>query len=332
MDLKELRYFRAIAEFENFSKAAVALRVAQPALSRQMRKLEHSLGVELLRRTSRGVTPTPAGEALLRRTIMLESDLEETRREVSAYSDNVVGTLRIAVAYPLGLLMVPDLVRAYRERYPGVGLNIVDGYSGDIVDGLLEKRIDIAIVTPPRHGHAEMTMLPLWTSPLKLIGPARAAHEPPFDADVVPLSEVAKLPLIVPSQSSMLRQVIDATFARRQLRVEPYIEADGPLLIFEMVKAGLGYSLFAYASFAPYEQAGDLVSRDTSPVIRRTMAILTRTSLLNERAVRHFTDMTKVAAAKLLTTDRFLSSKAYADATADQLSGFPDMTEPTSGS
>ena len=68
MDLKDLRYFRAVAESGSFSKAAAHIRVAQPALSRHMSRLEHSLGVELLRRTSKGVILTPAGAELLKRT------------------------------------------------------------------------------------------------------------------------------------------------------------------------------------------------------------------------------------------------------------------------
>ena len=96
MDLRELRYFRAIAECGTFSRAAAQLNVAQPALSRQVKKLEHELGVELLRRTSRGVVPTEAGQALLQRTTMLEQEVDAARRYVSSMADKVTGALSVA--------------------------------------------------------------------------------------------------------------------------------------------------------------------------------------------------------------------------------------------
>jgi DNA-binding transcriptional LysR family regulator len=84
VDLKGLRYFRAIAERGTFSKAAAHLRVAQPALSRQIQKLEHDLGVQLLQRTARGVMPTEAGRLLLDRTRQLEQGLEENAPRTGA--------------------------------------------------------------------------------------------------------------------------------------------------------------------------------------------------------------------------------------------------------
>jgi DNA-binding transcriptional LysR family regulator len=83
VDLKDLKYFRAIAECGTFSKAAAHLRVAQPALSRKIQKLENDLGVQLLQRTARGVTATEAGRVLLGRTQELEQALEDIRREVT---------------------------------------------------------------------------------------------------------------------------------------------------------------------------------------------------------------------------------------------------------
>ena len=91
MDLKDLKYFRTIAECGSISKAAAHLRVAQPAVSRKILKLEHDLGVQLLRRTSRGVTPTEAGQVLLQRSIDLERSIDETRREVARYAERPTG-------------------------------------------------------------------------------------------------------------------------------------------------------------------------------------------------------------------------------------------------
>jgi LysR family transcriptional regulator, nitrogen assimilation regulatory protein len=80
MELRELRYFRTVVESGSFSKAAVKLMVAQPSLSRQIRALEHDLGMPLLHRNARGVSPTEAGTVLMERTLRLEEDMDGIRR------------------------------------------------------------------------------------------------------------------------------------------------------------------------------------------------------------------------------------------------------------
>ena len=127
MELKELRYFRKVAEFGTLSKAATYLHIAQPALSRHMQKLEHEFGVELLKRTSRGVMATRAGQVLLERTLHLREEMEEIHREVSRFAKQPRGVLRVALGYPLAVLMVPRLVKAYKARCPEVALHFVQG-------------------------------------------------------------------------------------------------------------------------------------------------------------------------------------------------------------
>lgn len=149
VDIKDLRYFSVIAECGSFSKAAAHLRIAQPALSRKIQKLEHALGVKLLRRGARGVTTTDAGQMLLQRAMKFEHDFDEMRYEMARYAERATGMLRVAVQSPLSLVMAPELLRAYRPAHPGVTLELTEGFSGDLVDGLLNERIDIAVVDTP---------------------------------------------------------------------------------------------------------------------------------------------------------------------------------------
>jgi LysR family nitrogen assimilation transcriptional regulator len=311
MDLKELHYFRAIAEAGTFAKAAAELRVAQPALSRQMRKLEHNLGVELLNRSSRGVTPTPAGLALLRRTVELEEQMEDARREVCAFSNQVVGSLRIAAPYPISTIMLPELLTRYRERFPSVALHAIEGFSGNITDSLLQGGLDVAIASPTSHLHVDLTVFPLFTSELRLVAPASAASLPLFANEVIALSDLSSLPMIMPSSANAIRRIVENAFTRHQMKFVPTIESDGQLLTFAMVQAGLGYTLFPHATFAPLEDAGELISRSVQPKILRTIAIITRTKLLNERPVAHFVEMAKAATITLAKNGRFRSISLY---------------------
>ena len=311
MELKELRYFRAIAELGTFAKAAAHLRVAQPALSRQIQKLEHDLGVELLLRTSRGVTPTQAGQTLLERTLHLEHEMKEMRREVSGFAKVVTGALRVAVQQPHSILMIPEIVRSYRRQHPEVSLHIIDSYSGDITDGLLSERIDLAIVERPSHEHVDLAITPLWIDNLRLVGPLAAKSSAAFQRGFVSITEVAGLPMIMPCQHHSLRRLVDAAFVRQHLRFEPIFEADGSSMILEMVKAGLGYALMPSCVLQPLVLNGEIAATEVRPAIRRTTSIVTRTSLITDRAVLPFVELVKAAAPELARSERYGPAALY---------------------
>ena len=288
MDLKELRYFRAIAEFGTFSKAAAHLRVAQPALSRQLQKLERELGVELLRRSSKGVTTTPAGDALLRRTIQLEEDIERARREASGFATGLRGSLRIAAQYPLTRIAIPDIVSSIRAEFPNVFVHVFDAYSATIIDALLDGSYDAAIVDTLTHTHVDVTAIPLWSDTIWLVGPPDAAKTEPFTKPQITLTDIEHLPFIMPGPKNSLRRLVDQAFMRRHCRLAPVIESDGLVMTFAMVKNGFGFTLFPRCAFVDMEATGEVIAREISPPIRRTSCIVVRTEMLNERPVSHF--------------------------------------------
>jgi LysR family nitrogen assimilation transcriptional regulator len=311
MELKELRYFRAIAELGTLSKAASRLRVAQPALSRQMGKLEHSLGVKLFSRGARGVTLTPAGIVLLEGSGRVEHAVSEVMKEVTSMSQGSTGLLRIGAQYPVSTTLLPRLIQHYQAAFPSVTLHPSEGYSGEILDALLSERLEVAIVDPPSHPHVDLTAVPLWLSTMRLVGPATAAQTPLFQSARISMEAVAQLPLILPGRAHSLRRLVDQAFARHKIRLQPSIEAEGSLMIFEMVRMGLGYTIFSEAGFHPLEQRGEIVSREIQPVIRRTIGIVTRTSLRDERTVTNFIAMAKEEAKRLVLTERFSHACLY---------------------
>src|SRR6201993_3146737 len=136
MELRELRYFRTVVESGSFSKAAVKLMVAQPSLSRQIQALEHELGMPLLRRNARGVSPTEAGKVLLERTLRLEENMDGIQRTFATLAKRVTGILRVAVQAPVSFVLLPELVRSYRARYPDARLELVEGFRGSIITTL----------------------------------------------------------------------------------------------------------------------------------------------------------------------------------------------------
>ncbi|ENY80196.1 LysR family transcriptional regulator [Sphingopyxis sp. MC1] len=301
MDLKEIRYFKAIAHHGTMGKAAAHLRIAQPALTRQVQKLEHELGVQLLRRSPRGVALTPAGEVLVRRTDTLEAELDDIRREIATFSDHVTGSLHVAAQYPLAQIMMPELLREYNALYPDVSLHIVENVSRHITDQLLDGMLDIAIVDAPSHEHADVTIIPLWIEPLFLVGNAAAAKLPLFQKGFASIDDLAEIDLIMPSKNHALRHLTDAAFTRAKHQFHPAMEVDGAITIIELVEQGFGYTLLPTCGFYGKMLKGTLATLPVRPEMRRVISLVVRTVLLEDRKaegfVRRVTEMApKIAA------------------------------------
>jgi len=126
MELRHLRYFKAVAELLNFSRAAEAVRVAQPALSRQIRNLEEELGVRLLDRNRVHVQLTDAGRTFYAHTCKVLAQVDIAVSSVRATTRGVGGRLVISNDWRLSIHLIPETVAEFRRRYPGVEVELVD--------------------------------------------------------------------------------------------------------------------------------------------------------------------------------------------------------------
>jgi DNA-binding transcriptional LysR family regulator len=146
IELRHLRYFVAVAEELHFGRAAERLHLAQPPLSQQIRKLEDLLGYDLFQRTSRSVSLTPAGEALLlraHRTLRnVQRDIEETR----SIARGEVGSLHIGFIGSAMLTTLPGIFRTYREAYPRVRLHLHESFTSLVTEGLENGSLDAGIL------------------------------------------------------------------------------------------------------------------------------------------------------------------------------------------
>ena len=150
MELRHLRYFVAAAEELNFTRAASRLGVAQPPLTMQIRALEHEVGVALFYRLSRGVALTDAGAALLVDAKAILAQVGKAVHRCRSSAEGIVG--RVGVGFTVSASfdgLVNSSLRAFRERYPKVELQLEEGRSTDLVQSLREGRIDAAFVRPP---------------------------------------------------------------------------------------------------------------------------------------------------------------------------------------
>lgn len=149
MQFQQLQYFVAVAETRHFTRAAELVHVAQPSLSQQIRALERELGADLFQRARGNITLTDAGEALLPLARRILADAETARYEVRELVELRGGRVRLGATPSLCTGLLPDVLRAFHDRYPGVRLLIEEGGSHDLVRELARGALDLALVVLP---------------------------------------------------------------------------------------------------------------------------------------------------------------------------------------
>jgi LysR family transcriptional regulator, benzoate and cis,cis-muconate-responsive activator of ben and cat genes len=149
MELRHLRYFLAVGEALNFTKAAAQLRVAQPALSRQVQDLEDEIGVDLLRRSPRGVTLTAEGRLFLEEVRELLKRADESVEKVRALARGEYGELHIGYAPSPTVEILPPALAAFQKAVPRVKVLLHDLSSDELIAGLRNATLELAIMVEP---------------------------------------------------------------------------------------------------------------------------------------------------------------------------------------
>ena len=147
MELRQLRYFLEAASCANFSRAAKRLRVAQPALGRQVQKLEDEIGASLFLRVGRGVVLTEAGVLLAKHAAFILKQVDHARESVAAEGTVPRGTVSIGAPPSVAHYFFPPLIKAYRDAYPNVTIRLLEGMTYNLISWLKEDLVDLAIVS-----------------------------------------------------------------------------------------------------------------------------------------------------------------------------------------
>ena len=149
MDFRQLRTFSCVAELGSLSKASDTLRVAQPALSRQIKLLEHELRAELFTRNGRGMVLTEAGRLLLARTAGIVRQIDQIRDDIQSSGGPPSGRVVLGLVPTVSCVISARLARRTVESYPGISLCIVESYSGHLIEWLHRGQMDLAVIYGP---------------------------------------------------------------------------------------------------------------------------------------------------------------------------------------
>jgi LysR family transcriptional regulator, nitrogen assimilation regulatory protein len=244
MDLKQLEYFVRVAELGSFTRAAQALNIAQPALSRQVRLLEVELRQNLLVRNGRGATPTQAGQLLLEHGRGILHQVARAREELGRVRSGLSGRVALGLPPSLARVLTVPLIRAFRQRMPEAQMSISEGLSSAMQENLQNGRLDIALLyNPSQVTGIEHT--PLLKEELLLV-----QHRPPgLQEDPPPapiaLREIANLPLVIPTRPNAIRMHVESEMAAIGCRPQIALEIDGVSAILDLVADGAGYAILS---------------------------------------------------------------------------------------
>ena len=239
MDLQQLRYFVAVAEVENISLAAHRLRVAQSAVSRQIRLLEEELDAALLQRAGRGVKLTDAGETLRRRAVDLLRQADDLRAELRNRGRAPAGVLRIGANPSLGEAMFPALARRYTQAYPKVRLHLVTDMTMHLQEAIQRGTLDCAIIAFPDRDPA-LAVQPIANERIHLV--SHRDHDLDW-GPVCTVKQLASVPLLLPGLPHRERLGYERLAAAKGQTLQCRMEADSLSILFDLARLGLGHLL-----------------------------------------------------------------------------------------
>jgi LysR family transcriptional regulator, nitrogen assimilation regulatory protein len=272
MDLKQLEYFVRVAELGSFTRAAIALDVAQPALSRQVRLLEVELHQNLLTRNGRGAAPTEAGKLLLEHGRGILYQVERAREELGRVRGALAGRVAVGLPPSVAKIMAVPLIREFRDRMPEATLSISEGLSVAMHESLASGRLDIALLYNASPS-PDIELTPLLEEPLFLVQ-RHVGKSPPAKSRPVPLREVANLPLVIPSRPNAIRMLVETEMANLGVRPKVALEIDGVAAILDLVEDGAGYAVLSRNAVATSGRPQAFIVRAiSSPALRSKLSM-----------------------------------------------------------
>jgi LysR family transcriptional regulator, nitrogen assimilation regulatory protein len=235
MDLKQLEYFVSVAEFGSFKQSSRFLRVAQPALSRQVRALEVELRQTLFVRTGRGVTLTEAGKRLLEHARGIAQQVERARFDLEQQRGAVSGRLVIGLPPSVARTLTGPLVRAFRERFPNASFGVVEGLSDHLMEWLAVGRVDFALVYSSTAASA-LELQPLREEQMYLVAARTERQGDRLIGPAVGLAEVALAELVIPARPHSIRTLLDSALADAGLKARVALEIESVPTILDLVQ------------------------------------------------------------------------------------------------
>ncbi|PSL14648.1 LysR family transcriptional regulator [Marinobacterium halophilum] len=282
MLLRHIHYFLAVAEHRNFTRAASAMHVSQPALSQQIKQLEENLGTRLFDRSGRSIALTDAGEVYARYARRALQDLDAGKRAIHDVSDLSRGLLRIAITPTFTPYLIGPLVRTFHERHAHIRLQVEEMSQERMEERLLEDDFDLGIAFADVHSR-DIESRPLLEERLALV--VNRDH-PLANRQQIDAQTLGTLSLVLLNTEFATREQIDRYCRQHALHPQVMMEANSVSAVIEMVRHT------PLASLLPAQVAqerADLLALPLTPTeLTRTAVLLLRKDAYRSAATRAF--------------------------------------------
>jgi LysR family transcriptional regulator, nitrogen assimilation regulatory protein len=266
-DLHQLKIFLKVAEVGSLGKASAQLRIAQPALSRQIKLLEEEAGTPLFTRQWRGMTLTAAGVELRRSISSAVRELDQAMTTIRSLSETPGGRVSFGLVSTLSGAMTGPIARRVATEFPGITLSICDGFSRHLVEWLHRGDLDFAIVCGTAMD-LHMIADELIVDDLVLIGSATSGLDP---SKPVPVKDLGEMPLILPSNPNGMRRIIESAAAKARSKLDVRFEGDSMTILSELAAAGVGNAIVPLSSLHHFLREGQGRLR-YAPIVRPRLA------------------------------------------------------------
>jgi DNA-binding transcriptional LysR family regulator len=243
MELSQLRTLIHVAELGSLSKAADRLRIAQPALSRQVRMLEQELGFALFIRHGRGMVLSEQGRGVVAHAVRVLAEIEEIRATATPTDAPLTGEVAIGLPPTVADIISVPLASAFGRSHPKARLRLVSAFTGHLLDWLHRGEIDVAVLYDPRNARS-LRSRPLLLENLFLIGPPEAGFS---TVAAVPFQSLAGKRLLLPSVKHGLRTIVERCAEETGVALDIGIEADSYAVLKDLVRHGHGWTILPLA-------------------------------------------------------------------------------------
>jgi DNA-binding transcriptional LysR family regulator len=239
LEWQYLEYFQIVARFQHMTRAAEALSISQPALSRSIARLEEELGVPLFERQGRSIKLNRYGHLFLKRVNRMLKEFHESKQEIQDMLHPESGEVSVGFLHTLGTHLIPVMIGTFRESYPNVKFQLIQNSSDMLLEKLAKGEIDLCLVAPDETNRV-IHWEKLWTEELFVIVPA---GHPLGNRKSIQLQELSNESFILLKRGYGLRTVTDDLFAEAGVSPRVTFEGEEVTTVAGLVAEGLGVSL-----------------------------------------------------------------------------------------
>ena len=288
MHIETLKVFCDLVESRSFSRAAVRNSITQSAVSQQVKNLETRFKAQLLRRSGKTLSPTPAGRLFYERSRTILDSFEQLHMEIKSIGQDMVGSVRVATIYSVGLYEISVVVKSFLKQYPKVNLHVEYSKGARVYEDCLQGVIDLGIVTYPE-ARRGLRIIPLPADQFILIC---SPEHPLSKRRQIDIRQLNGENFIAFEKGLASRRALDQIFSECDIEVRTVMEFDNIETIKRSVEIGAGVSIVPLLSVQKEVQNGLLSQVGfTDKNYYRPLGIIVRTKTTVSPAARKFIEL-----------------------------------------